>query len=311
MAPPAPLPDPLGAIPFRVRGAVADGVSRERLRRRDLVTPVHGVRASACSDVTPVEALAVVLRPDQWFSHVTAARIWSAPLPARLRDDTTVHVSSSSEAAMRRNGVIGHRCRYPDVREHEGKRVSSPARTWFECAGVLTVAELVAVGDHMVGRAGLASVDDLAAAVRPGARGAQVARAALERVRVGSESAMESALRLAVVDAGFPEPQLNIDVHGSSGDFLGRVDMAWPEYRIALEYDGDHHRDQATFRRDQRRGNGFVVNGWLVIHATAVDPARPAVLFERLRQAFADRAGRTPRRPTGHRAEDVARGGRG
>ncbi len=71
--------------------------------------------------------------------------------------------------------------------------------------------------------------------------------------------------------------------------------MAWPEYRIALEYDGDHHRDQDTWRRDQRRGNGFTVNGWLVIHATAVDVARPAVLFERLRRAFADRAGRTRR----------------
>ena len=104
---------------------------------------------------------------------------------------------------------------------------------------------------------------------------------------------METHLRLAVVDAGFPEPALNIDVRADSGEFLGRVDMAWTAYRIALEYDGDHHRERETFRHDQRRGNGFTVNGWLVIHATAVDLARPAVLFERLRRAFADRAGRT------------------
>ncbi len=106
---------------------------------------------------------------------------------------------------------------------------------------------------------------------------------------------METRFRLAVVHAGFAEPQLNIDVLDEAGVFLGRVDMAWPEYRIALEYDGDHHREQETFRHDQRRRNGFEVNGWLVIHVTAADAARPAVMFERLRQAFVLRAGGTRR----------------
>ncbi|WNY32760.1 hypothetical protein Q9Q99_10360 [Curtobacterium flaccumfaciens] len=93
-----------------------------------------------------------------------------------------------------------------------------------------------------------------------------------------------------MVEAGFPEPELNVDVHDGAGRFLGRVDMAWPEFGIALEYDGDHHRERDTFRHDQRRDNGFVVNDWLVIHATASDAHRPAVLFERLRQAFEVRA---------------------
>jgi hypothetical protein len=155
--------------------------------------------------------------------------------------------------------------------------------------------ELIALGDYFVGRSGLATIDDLAAEVHSGMRGARRARAALERIRVGAESAMETYVRLAVVDAGFPEPELNLDVHDEQGIFLGRVDFAWPDQKIALEYDGDHHRDREQYRRDQRRGNGFTAGGWLVIHATAADAGRPAVLLERLRQAFAARSGGTRR----------------
>lgn len=296
MRQPSPLPVPFGQVPFTVGEALRAGIGPERLRRSDLVAPIHGVRAAAGSDVGRIEAVGAVLRPGQRFSHATAARIWGAPLPWALRGDDTVHVSSTHDVAMRRAGVVGHRSPSTDVASSPYGPVSSPARTWFECAATFSVQDLVALGDHLVGKAGLATLDDLAGAIRPGARGVQTARAALDRIRVGAESAMESHLRLAVVDAGFPEPELNVDVHDPDGRFLGRVDLAWPEYRIALEYDGDHHRDQDTFRRDQRRSNGFTVNGWLVIHATAVDVARPAVLFERLRHAFADRAGRTRRR---------------
>ncbi|WP_146244292.1 hypothetical protein [Curtobacterium sp. MCBD17_032] len=190
---------------------------------------------------------------------------------------------------MRRPGVVGHRLCGPTVVELDGVRVASPADAWFECAGLLGLRALVSVGDHMVGRSGLASIDDLAAAVVPRARHVVRARAALDLVRVGSEPAMETWFRLAVVDAGFPEPELNVDVRDGEGRFLGRVDMAWPEYRIALEYDGDHHRERAVFLHDQRRDNGFVVNDWLVVHATAADRTHPTVLFERLGQAFARR----------------------
>lgn len=293
---PTPLPVPFRQSAFTVGAALRAGIGAERLRRKDLVSPVHGVRAPAGADVGRVEALSVVLREGQRFSHVTAARIWGAPLPHRMASDETVHVSSDADVAMRRQGVVGHRSPSRAVRATAYGPTSSPAQAWFECAGMLSVEDLVVLGDHMVSRErGLATLDDLAAAIRPGARGVRNARAALERIRVGSESAMESRLRLAVVDAGFPEPELNADAHDAQGRFLGRVDMAWPEYRIALEYDGDHHRERETFRHDQRRRNGFTVNGWLVIHATAVDLARPAVLFERLRLAFAERADRTRR----------------
>ncbi|MCC8909739.1 endonuclease domain-containing protein [Curtobacterium sp. GD1] len=153
----------------------------------------------------------------------------------------------------------------------------------------------MAVGDFLVGRPDRTTVDALAATILPGQRSVAVARAAVKLIRVGAESAMETWLRLAVVDAGFPEPELQIEVFDRAGRFLARVDMGWPELRIALEYDGDHHRERATFEHDQRRDNSMTVEGWLVLHVNRGDVDRPAVLFERLRQAFVARSSARPR----------------
>ena len=57
----------------------------------------------------------------------------------------------------------------------------------------------------------------------------------------------------------------------AGGRFLGRVDFAWPEHRVVLEYDGFWHAENRQFLRDRRRLNGLVSDGWTVLHATAAD----------------------------------------
>ncbi|WP_439692799.1 endonuclease domain-containing protein [Curtobacterium sp. SP.BCo] len=289
MIQPRPLPLALDPAAFLVRDARDHGVGANRLRRGDLFRPTHGVRTTRPT-LSPVRAVAMVLRASQYISHTSALAVWGAPLP-RGADGGTVHVSTAGTGSlMRRRDVTGHRRRRgARVVDHEGIRVSCPAQAWRESIGLLTVQQSVAVGDHMVRPGGPTTVDELAAAIVPGSHGAAVARDVLDLVRVGAESPMETWLRLAVVGAGFPEPQLQVEVVDPGGNFLGRVDMAWPEHRIALEYDGAHHLERERFERDQRRDNGLTVNDWLVIHATRADAVRPAVLFERLRQAFATR----------------------
>lgn len=287
---PRPLPSTLEPSAFRVRDALDVGVDPGRLRRRYLYRPVHGVR-SAVPTLSLVAAVALVMRPDQHLSHTTAARLWGAPLP---RDhEATVHVTTSGDGPlMRRPEVTGHRRRSAAlVGTRAGLRLSAPAQAWRESGSLLSVAQLVAVGDFLVGPAGLCTVDDLAMTIVPGERFVAVARAAVASVRVGAESPMETWLRLAVVEAGFPEPELQVEVVDEGGRLLGRVDLAWPALRIALEYDGEHHRERDAFEHDQRRDNAMAVHGWLVLHATRADAGRPAVLFERLRQAFAARRG--------------------
>ena len=290
MSTPRALPESLANRAFTVAEARRYGEGPSRMRRADLRRPVHGVRVLRDREVGLVECIALVLRPDQRFSHTTAACLWGAPVPRAYRDATSVHVATVGTASlMRRPVVTAHRATDDDTAALDGLPLSAPARAWAECATLLDLRALVVLGDHLVGRAGLATTEDLARALRPRGHGVVLARAALESVRPGSESPMETLIRLDVVDAGFPEPELNREVFDEGGTFLGRVDMCWPQLRIALEYDGDHHREREVFRHDQRRANGFAVNGWIVVHATAADAARPAVLFERLRQAFASR----------------------
>jgi hypothetical protein len=291
--PPKPLPTQFTHTPFRTADACAQGVDRERLRRADLVVPARGARlpAGTTDFVQVAMAIGLLLRPDQHLSHVTAARLWECPLPRSLATAAApLHVSTTGSGAIeRRAGIVGHRTA-PDraqVTTRFGLRMSTPAALWYECRSLLGVRALVVLGDHIIGPGKLATREDLERTIHPGDRGVVAARTALEQIRPGAESPMESVLRLIVVDAGFPEPALNIDVADARGVFIGRVDMGWADLRIALEYDGDHHRtDRETFSHDQGRRNAFVVEDWLTIHVTAPDISRPAGFLERLRQAF-------------------------
>jgi hypothetical protein len=298
MRSPEPLPTQLSSGPFVVNAAVSSGlVAAGRLRRRDLVTPTRGVRVvrSLGDDVrTRMIAVGLVLDAEQFFSHVTALQLWGCPVPRRV-EYGDLHVSSPTGRAIeRRRGVRGHRVdrRRMRARFDVTPPRSSPARAWYESRSLLTVRDLVIVGDHLIGKSGLADLAELASVIRAGDRGVAAARVALGLVRLGSESPMETIVRLIVVEAGFPEPALNIDVHDAAGVFLGRVDMAWPELRIAIEYDGEHHRERDVFQRDRRRQGGFAVAGWIVLHVTAVDARQSGPFIARLREAFLQRMGR-------------------
>jgi very-short-patch-repair endonuclease len=48
------------------------------------------------------------------------------------------------------------------------------------------------------------------------------------------------------------------------------VDLGWPEYRLAVEYDGLWHVGSGEqMHRDRQRLNRLVGAGWLVLHVTA------------------------------------------
>jgi hypothetical protein len=203
----------------------------------------------------------------EFFSHVTAAIMWGIPLPYAAVRDTRVHVSvMAPHRASKRAAVAAHqaRPRLVTVRRHPetGLRVSSPASTW---AGLATVRrhpyDLVAVADAIVhvprmpggfaSPAGereepLATIDDLVACVGAGRRaGIGALRAVLPLVRTGAASRPETWTRLTIVDGGLPEPVLDYDVFDEHGSFVACVDLAYPQLRIAIEYDGGQHRTDA------------------------------------------------------------------
>ena len=72
---------------------------------------------------------------------------------------------------------------------------------------------------------------------------------------------------------------------------IARTDLAYPHWRIAIEYEGDGHRtDKAQWRRDISRQRELEQRGWIVIRLTQLDLAKPEPFLARIRAAVAERS---------------------
>ena len=74
----------------------------------------------------------------------------------------------------------------------------------------------------------------------------------------------------------------------AGGIFLARVDFAWPEDELALEYEGQWHGERQQVGSDRRRLNRLTAAGWRVLFVTAQDLRDPTRLLARIRAALAD-----------------------
>ena len=107
--------------------------------------------------------------------------------------------------------------------------------------------------------------------------------AALGLHDAGAESPRETWLRLVLISAGFPRPQTQIPVFDDFGDPRYFLDLGWKDVLIAVEYDGDHHRERVRFGRDIVRSEYIACRGWT--HIRVVAGARPADIVNRVRRA--------------------------
>ncbi|WP_354502284.1 hypothetical protein [Mycetocola sp. 2940] len=320
MRTPRPLPPELGSV-FSFAEAQALGVGRRRLAGTDLESPFRGVRAIPAStstrsrdraapedrvqeERTRAMAYATRMRAVEFFSHQTAAALWGAPVT--LPVGALLDVSVFGNAGLPRGrGVRGHRAdrRTTTTTDLAGLRVASAASVWASL-GSLPVESLVMIGDYFcrvwregflrpdVGREPLATRAKLAAALGAGRRvGATRLRTALELIREDAWSPMESLCRLILVTAGLPEPVLNTDVYGRDGGFLACVDLAYPRYRIAIEYQGQLHG--SLYAKDVERLEALRREGWIVIQVSSALIGRRAVLVARVREALESRGWRS------------------
>ncbi|MFD4422975.1 hypothetical protein ACFWN7_15940 [Agromyces sp. NPDC058484] len=204
------------------------------------------------------------------FSHATAAMLWGLPLPARLQSASVLHITVWGGAYPPRvRNVVGHRTTDPPrTALRGGLLLISPADSWCQLSRMLDELELIEAGDRLLGRpTPLATVHELDDAIaRYGQRrGCRVLRAARERLRAGSESPKETGLRLEVIAAGFPDPEPNGIIQLRSGRST-HGDLVFRRWKVLLEYDGDHHREDASqWAKDVDRLNELAGNGWLVI----------------------------------------------
>jgi hypothetical protein len=155
-----------------------------------------------------------------------------------------------------------------------GMPVTTPVRTAFDLGRQRHRTHALIALDAMCRR--LVRLPEVAqyATERAGWPGVAKLRVLLRLVDTRAESPMETRLRLLLYDSGAPTPVPQYEVRDEDGRFLARVDLAYPQWRIALEYEGDHHRERATFRRDIARVNALRHAGWLVLRFTADDVLR-------------------------------------
>ena len=288
MRPVSPLPAHLETIPFTVAEARAASLSRGRLRSSDVASAGRLLYVPAGWDFElPAMARAVsAATPGAWISHVTAARLLGLWLPPWLQDNQVLHLSKTRALPpVRRDGVVGHTVlvQEGETMDWEGIHISTPARTWLDLCRVLPLEHAVAIGDQLVRqpRDGLelrttpwATVQEIRGMLKrhPKMQGIVKARAAVELIRIGADSAPETFLRLALVDAGLPEPELQVRI--VAGDpYSPSADLGYRARRIAIQYDGGHHLTREQQSRDNRRDACFHSAGWRYFKFNADDLA--------------------------------------
>jgi len=126
---------------------------------------------------------------------------------------------------------------------------------------------------------------------RQGRRGIAKLRADVDLYqRIGCpETSFEDAIARLLMDAGLPEPELQHWVETPGGRY--RVDVAYPEFRIAIEGKSkEHHLNDGAFETDPVRDANLAIAGWIVIHVTwAQLQDDPAGVVRRIRRAFQSR----------------------
>jgi very-short-patch-repair endonuclease len=143
-------------------------------------------------------------------------------------------------------------------------------RTTVDLGGRNPLTEAVLHVDLFL-HAELVSVTELGSYVveHPGAKGIGRLRRTLSFVEPAAESAMETRLRMVLVLAGLPRPEVQVSIYDEQDRFLGRPDLLYRRYRLAIEYDGGNHRERMV--EDNRRQNGLVGAGYRLLRFTAAD----------------------------------------
>jgi very-short-patch-repair endonuclease len=279
--------------PFSTQAALAAGISRYQLREptwRQLTRGVWISPAAAIDKAVWRDSARLVMPPDAVLCGPSALDEYG--IDVRPVDDLAVHIALCGQVPRRRNGLVIRQVALQpqEVEVHGSWLVTTPLRTAFDCARWLRFeAGLVAV--DALAHQGLIDVSELAtlAANKPRVRGVRQVRDIAALADPGAESPMETRLRLLLIRHGLPVPVSQFEVRRPDGRFIGRLDLAYPKRRVAVEYDGALHWKQR--RADDRRRDELRAIGWIVLVFSADDVYRYATRTARqVEQVLARRA---------------------
>lgn len=274
--------------PFLRTAGLRAGLTKHQLDGSSFHSVFGSVRLASDVPLTPemLGRCAALVVPGCAVSHHTAAQIWGGVVP----ETPTTHVTVPDARSRRsRRGLTCHVNGAALTRPRRGLILTTPEQTILDLASALTCVDLVVLGDSLIHRR-CTSLQRLDRAVAASSTGLpRLASVAAALVRAGAESPMETRTRLVLVLAGLPEPMLQHEVGDQHHRF--RLDLAYPELKIAIEYDGRQHaEDPHQWQHDLRRREWLDAHGWRVVVVTSKDIyATPWATVRRVADALASR----------------------
>ena len=229
-----------------------------------------------------------------YASHRTAGRLWQTPFFPR---DNIELLTAGSRPKL--PGVRAHfsgLLEPSDTTRLLGIPVTSAARTVIDNADV-PVEVLGPATDELIRRGELRLEDLRRTYERLAEHGGRRKLRPIEsllRIRLPGyepgDSPQEARVARLLAKHGLPKPRMGYRVRIGGRTFL--LDFAWPEFLVALEYDGwDWHKSRSSFDKDRSRWSLLAATGWLIIFATSATTDDEIV--GRLTEAFAHRSVRS------------------
>ncbi len=238
-------------------------------------------------------------RTEVALSHVSALAVLGAPLWNLPLDE--VHLTRRDGRSGRREaGVAQHSGELgpTDIIEVDGLPITCPTRSALDLTMMADVEHAVPVIDHLL-HVGAVDRCELQRESRrrdtwPSTLSTELAVRLADGRR---ESVGESRSGLLLWRGGLPCPQPQYDVLDPSGHFVGRVDFAWPELGVFLEFDGKekyskHRRPgesvlDAVLREKRREERICRLTGWRCIRITWADLENPERTIAMIRSVLA------------------------
>jgi hypothetical protein len=261
----AALPD-LGLTPRELRRAL------EQRRVRRLVRGVYVDATTPDSIPLRASALRLMVRDTQVIVDRTAAWLHGVDAYSAVELEAVPPVETCALRGDTRTRLHGVRGRTRDlaggdVMRLHGLRVTTPLRTALDLGCHLRRREAFATLCGLAHKHGVTAAALAAHAERfRRRRGVLQLRELIPLVEPRVESPREAWTLLAIHDAGLPlpEPQVWIEIDGVP---TFRLDFAYPQRRICVEYDGvdAHERTEEQRRHDRERRRWLRDHGWTVI----------------------------------------------
>lgn len=201
-------------------------------------------------------------------SHCSALFLHGLSDLSPAKPDFTVQVDSTGRTTLGRL----HRSHLPtdDVTRVRDLPVTSVQRSVVDAARYLTPERLadllnVVLSERRIKVAGIVEVARRLE-TEPGRDGHAALRVAMGPWTdpIQPDTPAEAAVIRRISAAGLPKPVTQHRVFDNTGEFVARVDLAWPDERVVREYDSDRWHGPERAERDELRLQRLESLGWSV-----------------------------------------------